>query len=58
MEKKTINIIYEFEGFYLVAVENDRTDALRTGDTIIVKAKTLYDGKGYRQLRGQWVLRG
>lgn len=45
MEKKTINIIYEFEGFYLVAVENDRTDALRTGDTIIVKAKNLYDGK-------------
>lgn len=45
MEKKTINIIYEFEGFYLVAVDNDRTDALRIGDSIIVNAKNLYDGK-------------
>ena len=45
MEKKTINIIYEFEGFYLVAVDNERTDALRIGDSIIVSAKNLYDGK-------------
>lgn len=45
VEKKTVSIIYEDGDFYLLAIETERSDALRLGDSVIVSAKDLYDGK-------------
>jgi hypothetical protein len=43
-EKKIINIVYEGDGFVLCGIDGD-SDALHEGDTIIVDAPNLYDGK-------------
>lgn len=43
-EKKTIEIVWETENYYLVA-ESGQDRALREGNEIIVSANDLYDGK-------------
>lgn len=44
-EKRIVNIIYESADYYLVAKDMDKTDSLRLGDSVIVSAKDLHDGK-------------
>jgi hypothetical protein len=44
-QEKTVDIIYDAGDFYIVKNETDRMEALRAGDSLIVSAKGLYDGK-------------
>jgi len=44
LERKDVEVLYADEDFALLAVGND-ADALRSGNTVVVSGRDLYEGK-------------